>query len=223
MARRPEPTAASRARAARIAEALKGMLDDVPVEQRADAASDPYRPRPPPRAESTAVNLRCPACGVAMTTDFDRGVELDRCLGCGGLWLDVGELDVVSAAPATAPVHNVAALRREMQAHTVHMNQGPVRYRTCPRCGGVMNRRNFGTLSGVIIDECPRHGVFLDPEELEAIERFVELGGMELQRRGEAERRARLEERAAALESRHAAIAETARHWVWWGVFDWWS
>lgn len=31
----------------------------------------------------------------------------------------------------------------------------------CVRCGKKMNRKNFGRISGVIIDECGKHGVWL--------------------------------------------------------------
>ncbi len=157
-----------------------------------------------------------------MSTDFERGLELDRCLGCSGLWLDVGELEIISAATATAPARSVGELRQRLEGHTAHMNQGPVRYRACPRCRDIMNRRNFGTISGVIIDECPRHGVFLDPEELEAIERFVELGGMALQRRGEEERLRRRELRVAQARQREPE-GMSARDWLWWSVFDWFA
>jgi hypothetical protein len=43
-----------------------------------------------------------------------------------------------------------------------------------------MARRNFGTISGVVVDECQRHGVLLDEGELQAIESFVAMGGERL-------------------------------------------
>lgn len=41
----------------------------------------------------------CPACAAAMGTLHPRGVELDACFACGGVWFDGGELDRVRAAP----------------------------------------------------------------------------------------------------------------------------
>ena len=38
---------------------------------------------------------RCPKCGAALVTVPYRGVELDKCSRCQGVWLDVGELDQV--------------------------------------------------------------------------------------------------------------------------------
>lgn len=74
-----------------------------------------------------------------------------------------------------APAPTLAALRERMRE--VSTPEGLVKYRDCPRCGQVMRRRNFGTISGVVIDECGRHGVLLDPGELQAIEAFVQAGG----------------------------------------------
>ncbi len=40
---------------------------------------------------------RCPKCGAPLVAVHYRGVELDKCSGCQGLWLDCGELDQVIA------------------------------------------------------------------------------------------------------------------------------
>ena len=38
---------------------------------------------------------RCPKCGAPLVPVPYRGVELDKCSRCQGLWLDFGELDQV--------------------------------------------------------------------------------------------------------------------------------
>lgn len=40
---------------------------------------------------------RCPKCGAGLVAIPYRGVELDKCSRCQGLWLDCGELDRVLA------------------------------------------------------------------------------------------------------------------------------
>lgn len=40
---------------------------------------------------------RCPKCGAPLLAIHYRGVELDKCSRCHGLWLDCGELDQVLA------------------------------------------------------------------------------------------------------------------------------
>ena len=38
---------------------------------------------------------RCPKCGAPLVPVPYRGVELDKCSRCQGVWLDCGELDQV--------------------------------------------------------------------------------------------------------------------------------
>lgn len=188
--RRPKPTAESRARAERIARSLAGLLDDVPA--RADAgqgaspdvgqgADDPSPWRTAPPRSGPAGALVCPRCAGEMhTVGTGHGVEIDQCIECGAIWLDAGELDQIvrEKEPAEAVSLTMGELRTRMRE--VLPPGSPVKYRECPRCQQVMRRTNFGTISGVVVDECVQHGVLLDPGELQAIETFVRVGGREL-------------------------------------------
>ena len=40
---------------------------------------------------------RCPKCGAPLVAVHFRGVELDKCSRCQGVWLDCGELDQILA------------------------------------------------------------------------------------------------------------------------------
>ena len=40
---------------------------------------------------------RCPKCGAELIPVPYRGIELDKCSRCQGVWLDFGELDQVVA------------------------------------------------------------------------------------------------------------------------------
>jgi uncharacterized protein with PIN domain len=42
---------------------------------------------------SAAAKDRCPKCGAPLLPVRYRGVELDKCSGCQGIWLDCGELE----------------------------------------------------------------------------------------------------------------------------------
>lgn len=39
--------------------------------------------------------MHCPKCGVEMATTAMHGIEVEVCPGCGGIYLDAGELDRV--------------------------------------------------------------------------------------------------------------------------------
>jgi Zn-finger nucleic acid-binding protein len=58
-----------------------------------------------------------------------------------------------------------------------------------------MNRINFGAQSGVIVDKCKEHGVWLDGGELRQLMEWIKAGGQILhqQKQLEIERKKRLE------------------------------
>lgn len=41
-------------------------------------------------------HLRCPKCGRKLEETVYRDVRIDRCTGCGGVWLDPGELEALA-------------------------------------------------------------------------------------------------------------------------------
>jgi hypothetical protein len=40
--------------------------------------------------------MRCPKCGMELNEVEYKGVHIDKCLNCEGIWLDAGELEEVS-------------------------------------------------------------------------------------------------------------------------------
>ena len=201
--RRVTPDA--QARASRIAAALEGLLDDEPpVPEAPRWVGDPYR-GVPAEPVSFEPQFPCPGCGYALRPAYSRGVSIHRCLGCHGLWLDPGELaEMLGPHETLGEVDEGAVARRMAQ---VELPPRTVGYRPCPRCEQPMRRRNFADYSGVIVDLCPQHGVFLDPNEFEAIETFVVAGGMKLER----------SKLAAANRDRRAR--DPRRERFWWEVF----
>ena len=39
--------------------------------------------------------MRCPKCGMQLVTIDYRGIAVDKCTCCAGIWLDAGELSAV--------------------------------------------------------------------------------------------------------------------------------
>lgn len=40
--------------------------------------------------------MHCPKCGSSLQEVEFKGVRIDKCFGCEGLWLDAGELETLS-------------------------------------------------------------------------------------------------------------------------------
>lgn len=119
----------------------------------------------------------CPRCGVPLKVHItgDRQAY-DICSRCGGLWLDRGEFHRATRKT------NVYRDHKEKGEYLRGPLRDPVQYIPCVRCGKRMNRKNFARISGVIIDECRSHGVWLDVDELEKIRYFIADGGLERSR-----------------------------------------
>jgi Zn-finger nucleic acid-binding protein len=64
-------------------------------------------------------------------------------------------------------------------------------YIPCPACSTLMNRKNFGEMSGVIVDICRQHGTWFDLGELPRVLAFVAAGGLERSRQRAEEEDAR--------------------------------
>jgi Zn-finger nucleic acid-binding protein len=114
----------------------------------------------------------CPRCQTGLVTvEFGRFV-IQQCDTCGGLWMSVGVFDRVCSdaeAQSAAAALSLPPAPREVRK---------VAYILCPACGQQMGRINFAHRSGVIIDICRQHGVWLDRDELQQILDFIHAGGL---------------------------------------------
>lgn len=115
----------------------------------------------------------CPRCRVPLSNHLARGEEYNICPKCGGLWLDRGEFHLLTRE------YDVYKKEEDSGEYLREPLQKTMEYIPCVRCGKLMNRKNFARISGVIIDECGRHGVWLDQGELDKIRHFIADGGLE--------------------------------------------
>jgi Zn-finger nucleic acid-binding protein len=121
-------------------------------------------------------NRTCPVCGTALETYHHEGAELDRCPGGHGLWFDRGELAHVvrnEQESRTAEERAEAAEAATNAPGAAVLAEIDADRRPCPVCATPMRLTEYAG-SGVAIDECPRHGVWLDAGELEQIEAYGE-------------------------------------------------
>jgi hypothetical protein len=45
--------------------------------------------------------MRCPKCGMELIEIDYRGIKVDKCSGCQGVWLDAGELEAAAGLEKT--------------------------------------------------------------------------------------------------------------------------
>jgi Zn-finger nucleic acid-binding protein len=142
------------------------------------------------------------------------GTALMECERCHAMWIDAATFEHICAnsATQTAVLHQWSKPPAQPAAAEVH-------YRKCVACGTIMNRVNFGRLSGIVVDVCKGHGTFLDAGELHLIVSFIRQGGLDRARQRQIEELKEQEEHLRAMQSRADAhpnmrVEMSARTWT---------
>ena len=121
----------------------------------------------------------CPQCQIPLQTislALSQPLVIDRCEGCFGLFFDLGEIETL-LENATAPVRAINLdLIDNINQERFRSNQ-PFKYLKCPVCEDMMNRSAFGHKSGVIVDRCNSHGIWLDGGEISHLLEWKQAGG----------------------------------------------
>lgn len=139
----------------------------------------------------------CPRCNVKLKVldlKLDDRFFIDRCEQCLGLFFDPGELEYL----LEATVKNRGGIDRaglEAINEKREPNQYPISYVKCPVCSKHMHRVNFGAKSGVIVDRCKQHGIWLDGGELRQLFEWMKLGGHLLEQQRQEQKRREEQER----------------------------
>lgn len=114
-------------------------------------------------------------------------LDLLECASCDGTWIETAAFDRL----CTQREQQSAIAQKPVELKGSRGAAAPparVVYRPCPRCGKMMNRQNFGRLSGAVVDICSGHGTFLDRGELHQVVKFILEGGLSRMREAELER-----------------------------------
>ena len=138
----------------------------------------------PPHAPRT-----CPECGTAMASvnvGNRKRFFIEQCARCHGLFFDLNELQAL-LDDAVAPTYEInLPLLFTLQKESP-VPRRKVTYVPCPVCGNIMNRVNFGRRSGVVVDHCRNHGMWLEGGELHRLMEWKKAGGQVLDRQSGTE------------------------------------
>lgn len=114
--------------------------------------------------------LACPECSAPLSAFDGNPGQLHDCNQCGGQFVEHEVL-----------CNLVERRRRYVDGHApgpLRPLDRPVRYLPCPACSDLMNRRNYGGTSGIIVDYCAAHGVWFHAAELPRLLGYVARGGL---------------------------------------------
>jgi len=146
--------------------------------------------------ESVLQDSQCSDCHAPLSIISEPAGSLLNCRKCGGQFVEHALLrSLLESYEQTAQAFPDAPYQRPPKASAPR-----VQYRPCSVCQRMMNRKNFGGASGVIVDVCALHGTWLDAGELAQVLAFVKSGGLVRERAREQERlrQARTRERELA-------------------------
>ncbi len=134
-------------------------------------------------------SLPCPSCESALSVievETEPPMRVERCNDCHGMFFNPGKLEAL----LNSQTHPLVWL------DNVQMNQigedfgfsHEVVYRKCPMCSERMSHINFAGHSGVILDRCGTHGVWLEGGELRRLTEWWRAGGKLVFQQNEAEK-----------------------------------
>ena len=105
----------------------------------------------------------CPTCRQPLVAFELDGIEIDRCVDCGGVWLDAGELEWIAERADARP----GALTRAL-AEAKGDRHGK---RRCPRCRRKLRVIHMeGDNTRIELDRCPvGDGLWLDTGEMQSL------------------------------------------------------
>jgi len=124
------------------------------------------------KKEAVNIMLVCPSCDCQLETSEYRGSTIDICPSCNGLWLDTHEFKFHTSERDTFTDKSIPV------AYSKTSFPQKSAYKKCVHCNALMTRKNFRKISGVLIDICHDHGIWLDAGELEQIRCFIANGGL---------------------------------------------
>jgi Zn-finger nucleic acid-binding protein len=97
--------------------------------------------------------MKCPKCNVDLQTQNDRGVEVETCPSCHGMWLTPGELDQLENE----------AFNDEANKGSLFLVSQETKLK-CPVCSAALKRFDYRFFD-LQLDCCPEHGFWLDKGE----------------------------------------------------------
>ncbi len=134
---------------------------------------------------ATASDRICPHCDQVLQTidlHLQENFLIERCASCYGLFFDPGEIEALLESSVAGVFDINIQLLRNINKERYAKNQ-KVQYIKCPVCRNFMRRVNFGHRSGVVVDRCREHGVWLDNGEIAHLLEWKKAGGQMLHER----------------------------------------
>ena len=105
---------------------------------------------------------KCPDQHDVLVTLEMKGVEIDQCFTCRGIWLDAGELAMIAELAGVGE----GIITEILEGADLGENTN----RKCPRCNRKMHLIEIGGDRKIQLDRCrSKHGIWFDDKELKSL------------------------------------------------------
>ena len=142
--------------------------------------------------------MECPRCEGPLEIwnlvpeDQTFRLDVERCGSCHGIFFNPGELQSLLHNQVVSTIWlDLEKLETMRPTESDPLGRLGVRerhYLPCPTCKEIMNSQNFGRRSGVLVDLCRHHGIWLDGGELQKVSEWWRAGGEHLYKASETKR-----------------------------------
>lgn len=120
----------------------------------------------------------CPKCNQALEEQDWEGTITLTCPVCRGSFFPARGLEaVLNRLRSSCDTVDVESALKDFRDRFTRELPDTVRYKACPVCETVMLRRNYGNVSGVIVDCCGDHGTWVDENAFAELASFIVRGG----------------------------------------------
>jgi Zn-finger nucleic acid-binding protein len=106
--------------------------------------------------------MNCPNCGFELRHQTFKGVDIDRCSECAGIWL---------SAPDLESFEDRDFQEAEIEGATLHEREESKLL--CPDCRHRMHVFNYKYYD-LRLEFCPKHGYWIDPAEEKRVMQFMD-------------------------------------------------
>jgi len=130
--------------------------------------------------EDKSADHDCPVYDVTfdhINIGLQERIIVKRCNDCDGVFITEDILEQLLKRKNVERTKVDFKVLRFVQNHLRHKQETVVSYRRCPICDVMMQRINYRAVSGVVVDRCLRHGIWLDGGELKQLLEWKHAGG----------------------------------------------
>ncbi|MEA1953880.1 MAG: zf-TFIIB domain-containing protein [Campylobacterota bacterium] len=124
--------------------------------------------------------LNCPVCDEKfdnINIGRKKRLLIQRCNTCDGVFIIEDILEKLIEKQSIPKEEIDLQVLNFVKENPRQKQERVTTYRSCPICSKMMQRTNYKAISGVIIDRCLRHGIWLDGGELRQIFEWKKAGG----------------------------------------------